>query len=66
VAAELVKLHAHTAFIQQYFEGRDGDFISLSIKDPEGFRKLALFLGKKPIQDRFPVFNETAKPVDKI
>lgn len=52
----------HETFVFEYFKGRPKeDFISLDVTDPQGFKKLATFLGKPKIQDHFPHFNRTKK-----
>jgi hypothetical protein len=56
----LADFRNHRDFVMNYFEGRLGtDFIILDIRDPKGFRKLAEFLGKPSIQDKFPHYNKT-------
>ena len=51
----------HEKFVYEYFANFPEDrFIVLDVKDKKGFRKLAEFLGKKPIQDQFPHFNKTS------
>lgn len=51
---------AHKKFVLEYFKDRiNKDLIILNIKDEEGFSKLAKFLEKKPIMDKFPHFNKT-------
>lgn len=50
----------HEKFVFDYFANFPEDrFIVLDVKDENGFRKLAEFLGKKPLQDAFPHFNKT-------
>ncbi|WP_299106678.1 sulfotransferase [uncultured Winogradskyella sp.] len=52
----------HEAFVLDYFKAHPKDqFIVLDVKDKTGFEKLALFLGKTPIQANFPHFNQTSK-----
>lgn len=52
---------AHKKFIDEYFKDFPDDrFIRLDVKDPEGFQKLADFLGKDCDRKSFPHFNETA------
>ncbi|TVR39131.1 MAG: hypothetical protein EA392_07245 [Cryomorphaceae bacterium] len=51
----------HQQFVLKYFAGREQDLICLEIKDPQGFRKLAEFLGKPVIRDDFPHFNRTSE-----
>lgn len=50
----------HEKFVYDYFTNFPKDrFIVLDVKDEKGFQKLAEFLGKKPVQDKFPHFNKT-------
>lgn len=52
----------HEAFVLEYFKGRSKeDFITLDVKDSQGFKKLANFLGKVVKQDNFPHYNKTSK-----
>jgi len=45
--------------VLNYFKNRsEQEFIILDIKDPEGFKKLGLFLGKTTSRDGFPHFNK--------
>ena len=54
------KYDAHRKFVFKYFETRvNKDLLVLSIKDPEGFKKLAEFLGKQTDQFEFPHFNKS-------
>jgi hypothetical protein len=58
---ELANFRRHQAFIDDYFRDWSPDhFLRLDVKDPVGFKKLAIFLGKPPLQDGFPRLNETA------
>lgn len=50
---------SHKEFVLEYFKDRSDDFIVLNIKDPEGFKKLANFLGKKTERIGFPHHNKT-------
>ena len=50
----------HEKFVTDYFRRRSSKyFITLDVKDPEGFKKLAAFLGKKTSQAAFPHRNKT-------
>lgn len=50
----------HKEFVMNYFHDKpDDQFLILDIKDKKGFKKLAKFLGKKPIQESFPHHNKT-------
>jgi hypothetical protein len=50
----------HEAFVLDYFKDRiKKDLIILDIKDPQGFKKLADFLGKETNLEAFPHFNKT-------
>ena len=50
----------HKEFVLNYFKDRIGDdFISLEIKDKNGFLKLGEFLGKKVPMNNFPHHNKT-------
>ncbi len=50
----------HQHFVLEYFKDRPKDeFIILDITDPEGFKKLAHFIGKETDQDAFPHYNKT-------
>jgi len=60
IEKELRAFRKHKDFVLNYFEDRK-DFIILDVKDPQGFKKLALFLGKELTRDSFPHFNETKK-----
>jgi hypothetical protein len=60
IEAEYRGYLAHQEFVQSYF--RDwpvNRFISLSISDEMGFKKLAKFLGKPSVADSFPRFNQS-------
>lgn len=49
----------HEKFVIDYFHSRPSDeFMILNIKDEQGFKKLADFLGKTTSTKRFPVFNK--------
>ena len=51
----------HRKFVLDYFKDRPpSEFITLTIKDPKGFKKLADFLGKKAPQEGFPHWNKTS------
>ncbi len=53
---------SHEKFVLEYFKNRPAqDFISLDVKDKQGFKKLADFLGKTAPSDAFPHFNKTKK-----
>jgi hypothetical protein len=55
------KYTAHRDFILNYFKDRPtSDFIVLNVKEKEGFKKMADFLGKKSIQDAFPHYHKTS------
>jgi len=55
----LEEYKSHKDFVLDYFKKRsEEDFIILDIKDPEGFKKLGLFLGKTTSRDDFPHFNK--------
>jgi len=50
----------HGVFVLDYFKNRPKeDFIILDIKDKNGFKKLAEFLGKETNINGFPHFNKT-------
>jgi hypothetical protein len=54
------KFRAHRDFVLNYFENRGPEeFIVMSIKDPDGFKKLANFVGKETDLTGFPHFNRT-------
>jgi len=56
----LMEYRAHTKFVLNYFKDRsEKEFITLDIRDPKGFKKLATFLGKTSIGDSFPHFNKS-------
>jgi len=56
----LKSYRAHAAFIDQYFKNAGTNkFIRLSIDDPQGFEKLAVFLGKTAPRAYFPHENKT-------
>lgn len=50
---------AHSQFVKRYFEGRSSDILILEINDPNGFDKLATFLGKKAPRPMFGQYNAT-------
>lgn len=51
---------AHNKFVMEYFKDRPADeFIILNVRDENGFKKLADFLGKKTNRNSFPHFNKT-------
>lgn len=57
----LAEFRQHKQFVDDYFSDRSSDqFLRLDVKDPEGFKKLAIFLDKPPLQDGFPRLNPTA------
>ncbi len=57
---KLKEFKAHQDFVFEYFRDRPKeDFIVLNIRDDMGFKKLADFLGKESIADKFPHFNKT-------
>lgn len=50
----------HQEFVQNFFKDWPADrFISLSISEEKGFKKLADFLGKEPLADAFPRHNQS-------
>jgi hypothetical protein len=49
----------HRKFILKYFEGRQDDFLSISVSDENAFQKIADFLGKKAPQNKLPHYNKT-------
>ena len=52
----------HQNFVLDYFANRSHDeFLRLTIQDPQGFRKLGEFLGRKAPQDPFPHWNKTQR-----
>lgn len=60
VEAEYRGYLLHQKFVQNYFQDWPADrFISLSISDEMGFKKLAEFLGKPHVADAFPQFNQS-------
>ncbi len=61
IEEELILFREHKAFVLDYFKNRPKDqFIILDIKDQKGFKKLAHFIGRTPIQDHFPHFNKSS------
>ncbi|MFK8184905.1 MAG: sulfotransferase [Phormidesmis sp.] len=57
---KLAEFRAHRAFVLDYFKNRSSDqFIILNISDPEGYAKLAQFLGKPTSRKAFPHYNAT-------
>lgn len=62
IDSKIEEFRNHKSFVLDYFKDRlDDDFIRLDIKDPDGFKKLAVFLGKPIIRNDFPHFNDTTK-----
>lgn len=60
IEEKLHEFRKHKEFVLNYFKNRPKDqFIILDIKDEEGFKNLAHFLDKKPIQNKFPHYNKT-------
>lgn len=55
---ELEAYRKHTAFVLNYFKDKE-NMITLSIADPQGFKKMAEFLGKQAPQDSFPHLNKS-------
>lgn len=56
----LAQFQSHRKFVLDYFKNSGSDrFIILDIGDPVGFRKLADFLDKPFVADKFPHFNRT-------
>lgn len=54
------EFRAHRAFVLDYFKHRSSDeFIVLNISDPDGYAKLAKFLGKATSRKAFPHYNST-------
>jgi len=49
----------HRLFVFSYFKGREDDLLVLQVNDPNGFKKLGEFLGRKSPQLNFPHFNKT-------
>ena len=49
----------HRQSILEYFENRPGDLLDISVKDPNGFKKLTIFLGKEADVTSFPHKNKT-------
>ncbi|GAB4552593.1 MAG: hypothetical protein Tsb0014_46360 [Pleurocapsa sp.] len=57
---ELENFRKHRDFVLNYFKNRPKDqFLILDIKDEEGLKKLANFLGKTTNQNKFPHANKT-------
>ncbi len=51
----------HANFILKYFEEKSkSNFITLDVRDPEGFKKLGIFLGKISPTPFFPHYNKSA------
>jgi hypothetical protein len=58
---ELEKYRAHRSFVLDYFKDRPAeDFLVMDIKEKNGFKKLANFLGKETDQSDFPHQNKTS------
>lgn len=56
----LNEYRGHREFVLNYFKDRsDKDFLSLDIREENGFEKLACFLGKKTALKNFPRYNKT-------
>ncbi len=56
----LERYRRHRAFVTDYFQDQPADrFLTLDVRDEEGFRKLADFLGKKATLKKIPHFNKT-------
>ena len=56
VGEEMTKFRKHTEFVREYFRGREGkDFMTLSVSAPDGFEKMAFFLGKEPLRKGFSI-----------
>ncbi len=56
------KFRRHRDFVMNYFKDRSSEhFIVLNIKDENGFKKLADFLGKQTDQSSFPHRNKTSQ-----
>ena len=52
----------HRDFVLDYFKERpSADFIVLDVKDPEGYKTLANFVGKETDQLKLPFSNQTSK-----
>jgi hypothetical protein len=51
----------HQKFVLDYFKERKSDFIVINVKDENGLKKTADFLGKTTIQNHFPHFNKTTR-----
>lgn len=51
----------HRSFVLDYFKNRENDLLILNIKDENGFKKLANFLGVNTDQCSFPHFNKTSE-----
>ena len=52
----------HHDFVFEYFKDRsEKEFLVLDIKEKGGFKRLANFLDKTPINDDFPYYNKTFK-----
>ena len=48
----------HRDFVLQYFRDRN-DFLILDVRDPQGFKKLASFLGTMATDESFPIYNKS-------
>ena len=61
IKESLKKFRKHKDFVLDYFKDRPtNQFIVLDIKDGDGFKKLADFLGKKTTRKKFPHYNKTS------
>ena len=61
IDAELQKFRDHRNFVKDYFRNRsEEEFIILDIREKDGFKKLALFLGRETDQTDFPHQNRTS------
>jgi len=60
VDAGWAEFTAHAEFVREYFRDAPADrFIELDVRDPEGFSRLAEFLGKSTDRKSFPHHNAT-------
>ena len=63
---KLEQFRKHREFVLKYFKNRPKEqFLTLDIKDKEGFKKLSDFLGKTTSQKNFPHHNKTFPSVNK-
>ncbi len=53
----------HNREVEEYFSGRNNDFISVCFEDGDGWEKLCSFLGKKIPDTNFPHENKSGKRV---